>query len=784
MSNVRVITTFRFVCPVTSNGVVSSTTLPIGATAIPRAIVPASSSSTPVSSQAASTPIPANVGGGGSTASASLTTPVLGGNFPTGVPPTATPITTTVVTTLPNGDISSVVAATTVPPDTSTFAIVPFTTTLTIGVFPSPRPTGLNAYLPPYTVIPDGSLITPLYHESSVHEHMRIFITGALLMLFIRNILASIDYLRRTKSRDRTLFWLLLFSQMWGPVRFIPITTGFFSTTTDCRAIQIISYIALEISYSILITFILGMKAYRCLKRSKIVFGVIGTLQVAAYVAFLIGLGRMSAERELSGVAPAAPSIAPQQAGEAATTPGLAEKRGWWDYVPDKHVGVGSGGPGLTLPKRTAQTEKPAAEDPFMHPIERWRERITSVIWRRGEGPAGVSQPASPAPIVPRKSSIHGDEPIPHPDRGTFGGLSAKQRAEVQEVAEQMPELALVDSRTGLATGVESVRSSARSRGRSLKPSSKSSENQRGMMRMPKMMLLRAVMKDELFYTAMITLSCIVSTIGLVLGAANRRVLFSSGVWLEINWGVVSVLVMRSFAQVIARQERDAVLQDPTAWNVAIRTEDGFGRSPALRRGAMDYGFAQGRGQRGAPSVTSRRTDISSHAFYPSRPPTMATSVSDYGSAIERARRADESRPPVRPLPETDPDDPFSVFERIVNLPRSRPRSREPGSPIPSTIAGIRRSHVQGDDDDDEPGPNDSVSQAPGRRRGPPPTIPRRAPTDYSTDIGTMSIIGIVPARSIDRSPPSPHGSRDSSAYEPSFIEAPETPMGPQMTHS
>ncbi|KAG9095563.1 hypothetical protein FS749_010218 [Ceratobasidium sp. UAMH 11750] len=837
MSNVRVITTFQFVCPVTSNGVVSSTTLSLGATAIPRAIVQ-SSSSTSTSPQAASTPIPANVGDGRSTASASLTTPIPGGNFPTVIPPTATPMTTTVVSTLPNGDLTSVVAATTVPPNTRTFAIVPLTTTLTINVFPSPRPTDLNAYLPPYAVIPDGSLITPLYHESSVHEHMRIFITGALFMLFVRNILVAIDYLRRTKSRDRTLFWLLLFSQMWGPVRFIPITAGFFSSATDCRAIQIISFIALEISYSVLVTFILGMKAYRCLKRSKIVLGVIGTLQVAAYVTFLVGLGRMRAGRGLSGdcvsrrrdiftalsvllqfiesgfvfccflyavvktsrrtatqgrlsialssavgIAPAAPT-APQHTGEAAMTPGLGEKRGWWDYVPDNHDGIGTGRPGLTLPKGTAQTEKPAAEDPFMHPVERWRERIVSTIWKRGEGPTGVSRPASPALVVPRKSSIHSDEPIPHPDRDKFGSLSAGQRAEGEEVAAQMPELALVDSRTGLANGVESFRSSTRSRGRSPKLSSKSSDNQRGKMRMPKMMLLRAVMKDELFYTAMITLSCVVSTIGLVIGAANRRVLFSGGVWLEINWGVVSVLVIRSFAQVIARQERDAVLQDPTAWNVAIKTEDGFGRSPALRRGAMDYGFAQGRGQRGAPSVTSRRTDISSHAFYRSRPPTMATSVSDYGSAIERARRADESRPPIQPLPETDPDDPFSEFERIVDLPRSRPRSRELGSPIPSTIAGIRRSQVQGDDDD-EPGPSDSVSQAPGRRRGPPPPIPRRAPTDYSTDIGTMSIMGIVPARSIDRSPPSPHGSRDSSAYEPSFIEGmPETPMGPHMTHS
>ncbi|QRV90923.1 hypothetical protein RhiJN_18941 [Ceratobasidium sp. AG-Ba] len=830
MSGQRVITTFQFVCPVTTNGVVTTTTLPIGASALPRAIQ--LSSRTTSTTPAVSTPIPANVGGDRTTVSTPLATSAPGGNFPTVIPPTATPVTTTVMSTLPNGDVSPIVATTMIPPDTSTFAVIPLTTTLTVNIFPSPRPTDLNVYQPAYAQFPDGSLITPLYHQSSMHEHMRIFIAGALLMLFIRNIIASMDYLRRTKSRDRTLFWLLLFSQMWGPVRFIPIATGFFSTATNCRAIQVMSYIALAVSYSVLVTFILGLKAYRCLERSKIVLGTLGVLQVAAYIVFFIGLSQSRSERELSGdcenvdrnlfiglavlfqflesgfifccflyavvkssrrsatkgrisialsSAASAPAgtLAPGPQHEEAATPGVGERRGWWDYVPNDYNG------GTPEPVKSTETpEKPVADDPFMHPVERWRERIVSAIWRRGEGPNVTSRPASPGPVAPRKSSIHGEEPIPHPDRSSFGNLNEKQRAEAVEVAQQMPELALVDSRTGLSTGVESARSNARSRGRSFKLSPRSSETQRfsRVMRMPKMMLLRAVMKDELFYTAMITLSCVVSTIGLVLGAGNRKVIFDCSIWLEINWAVVSVLVMRSFAQVIARQERDAVLQDPTAWNVAIKSEE-YGRSPALRRGAMDYGFAQGRGQRGPPSIKSRRTDITSHAFYPTRPATMTTSISDYGSAIQRARQADESRA-VRPLPETDPEDPFSEFERVVDLSRSGTRSQEPGSPVPSSVAGVRRSH-HGFDDDDEPGPNDSVSQAPSRRRGPPPTMPRRALTDYSTDIGTMSMMEIVPPRSIDRGPPSFHGSRDSSAYEPSFIEdSPETPMGPRMTHS
>ncbi|CAE6352264.1 unnamed protein product [Rhizoctonia solani] len=826
--NVRVITTFQFVCPVTTNGVVSTTTLPIGASALPRAIRPTNSAGT------------TQVGGG----SASLTTSLPSEKMPTAFP-SATPVTTTILTTLPNGEVSTIVTATMLPPLTTatrTVGIIPFTTTLTVDTFPTPRPVDLDAYLPAYAAKGDGSLITPLYVQSSTNEHIRIFITGALLMLFIRNIFTSIDYLRRTSSRDRTLFWLLLISQLWGPVRFIPVAAGFFNRTADCKAIQIVSYTALEISYSILITFILGMKAYRCLERSKVVLAVVATLQVAAYALYIIGLPSTSVTRELSGdclntsttpfimagisvqfvetlfiflcflyavikssrrsatqgrmsialssVAGIASVVAPitsPQIGETNKPQGTKEKRGWWDYVPDSHVSIGVGGLGgpRFLPENQPSNNQEAADE-HAHPVGSWRAKNVSAIWKRGDAPNIQSRPVSPGAAAPRKSSIRGDEPIPHPNRGAFGTLSEKQLMGLGANANHMPDLALVDSRTGLATGIESARtgSGARSRGKTSRGARSITEQTfSGIMRMPKMILLRAVMKDELLYTAMIALTCVLSSIGLVLGAAQSNLLFGGAIWLEINWAVVSLLVMRSYAQVIARQERDAVLQDPSAWNVAIRTEDGLGRSPILRRGAADYGFA--RAQRVPPSFVSRRSDISSRAFYPSptrRPNTL--SVSDYGSAVERARRADESRPSVQPLPATDPDDPFSEFERIVDMPRAR--DREPGSPVPSSLHGVQTWH-----DDDEPGPSDSVSQVLGPRRsvrGPPPTVPRRgALTDYSIDIGTMSMMGIVPQKSIDRGLPSPHGSgsRDSSAYEPSFIEAfPETPIEPRITHS
>ncbi|CAE6335488.1 unnamed protein product [Rhizoctonia solani] len=470
---------------------------------------------------------------------------------------------------------------------TRTVGIIPFTTTLTVDTFPSPRPANLDAYLPAYAAYGDGSLITPLYIQSSMNEHIRIFITGALLMLFIRNIFTSIDYLRRTSSRDRTLFWLLLVSQMWGPVRFIPIAAGFFSRTTDCRAIQIISYTALEISYSILITFILGMKAYRCLERSKVVLAVVGLLQLTAYALYLVGLPTTSVTRELSGdclnmaltpfistaillqfvetvfifscflfavirssrrsatqgrmsialssavgVASAVAPIASPLRGETNQTQATQEKRGWWDYVPDSHISIGSGSPGF--PPAGQPPNSQGATDDHIYPVENWRAKITSAIWKRGDAPNIQSRPVSPGAPVPRKSSVHSDEPIPHPNRGAFGALSEKPNA--------MPELSLVDSRTGLATGIESARTGtgARSRGKGRQGTRSIMEKQTfsGIMRMPKVILLRTVMKDELLYTSVIALICVISTIGLALGAAKHNLIFGGSIWLEINWAL------------------------------------------------------------------------------------------------------------------------------------------------------------------------------------------------------------------------------------------------------
>ncbi|KAG8904948.1 hypothetical protein FRC01_008537, partial [Tulasnella sp. 417] len=137
---------------------------------------------------------------------------------------------------------------------------VPIHTTLIVDVFPNPIPTPIQTYRPGWDSTGDGSLITPVYQAAAKHDHARILLMGALLAIFVRNVFVAIDYLRRGRARDKTLFYLLLASQLWGPVAFSAIIAGILSRTASCTVINIITVVAMEVSSSLLVTGILGIK--------------------------------------------------------------------------------------------------------------------------------------------------------------------------------------------------------------------------------------------------------------------------------------------------------------------------------------------------------------------------------------------------------------------------------------------------------------------------------------------------------------------------------------------
>jgi len=99
----------------------------------------------------------------------------------------------------------------------------------------------------------------------------------------------------------------------------------------------------------------------------------------------------------------------------------------------------------------------------------------------------------------------------------------------------------------------------------------------------PRMELFHKVMKDELSYTTTITVTTVILALLLVFGVSFENGLDMTG-WVAANWAIISVLVIHSFGRVVRRHEKDALLfQHPSAW----WERDMNHRSPYSRRGGF-----------------------------------------------------------------------------------------------------------------------------------------------------------------------------------------------------
>ncbi|KAG9048305.1 hypothetical protein FS837_000304 [Tulasnella sp. UAMH 9824] len=475
---------------------------------------------------------------------------------------------------------------------------VPIHTTLIVDVFPNPIPTPIQTYRPGWDSTGDGSLITPVYQAATKHDHARIILMGALLAIFVRNVFVAIDYLRRGRARDKTLFYLLLASQLWGPVAFSAIIAGILSRTASCTVINILTVVAMEASSSLLVTGILGIKAYRCLNRSRIVLFITWALQVASIVLFLLDLVRTSSVRAFNGTCamnndaaefiPAWISVMFSETGflslcfllaawRSSKSPAAqgrlsliisqpstdshisivgfptedeAGRRGWWDYVPTAHSGPQAKPPPamdqLSPLERVQSGDSgtpillngtPQPRETMRSGVRRFLIRLFSSIRR-----------SQPQHTYPRKPSTLGPYPLPQPPR--------EAAPPSREKASPLSRGPIVRFTPDHAASLESGWSK----------------------RLPNM--LRSVIRNELFYTTAVTFSCVVSAI-IVSSAARSNLLFDPLVWLQINWAVTSWLVMRSYDQVIQRHEREKILQEPFInGNAAVAdvTRQGFWR--------------------------------------------------------------------------------------------------------------------------------------------------------------------------------------------------------------
>jgi hypothetical protein len=95
-------------------------------------------------------------------------------------------------------------------------------------------PTPIQSFVPTYTTLADGSLLTPAFMRDQRDANLSLFILGLLAMLFTRNIFVSGDYLRRNTVKKKKLFYTLFLSQILAPVAFIPIIMSYFTQRMSC----------------------------------------------------------------------------------------------------------------------------------------------------------------------------------------------------------------------------------------------------------------------------------------------------------------------------------------------------------------------------------------------------------------------------------------------------------------------------------------------------------------------------------------------------------------------
>lgn len=124
------------------------------------------------------------------------------------------------------------------PTTTASAYIIPFSTSIPILIFPPTITASTSpSYTPAYHALPDGSLLTPLYTKDLVESNARLFGGSALLTIFILNVWIATTFLHRARLssiKDKTLFYLLLASQVMGPIAFASLLVPFFFSSANC----------------------------------------------------------------------------------------------------------------------------------------------------------------------------------------------------------------------------------------------------------------------------------------------------------------------------------------------------------------------------------------------------------------------------------------------------------------------------------------------------------------------------------------------------------------------
>ncbi|TFL06662.1 hypothetical protein BDV98DRAFT_160481 [Pterulicium gracile] len=417
----------------------------------------------------------------------------------------------------------------------------------------------IHSFYPNYTPVEDGSLVTDVYLRQLRTSQLAILVHTALFLMFLRNIFVSADYVYSGKIKRKGLLKVLLASQIIAAPIFLVIIIDFFNPSGSCPMLARSALFLNAISMGFLLTGILAVKAYRCLENSKWVLGTCVALRALSTVVSGLSAQHLQATRRLTG---------------GCTV--HVEKRLFFIYLilqlleslflcacffftlwKTRRNPIARGRISLAIHSDDgASFVRSTHTDDSCHPRGWWDYNAKSG--------SCAHQPLSSPPL-----KSEGFTPITVPSfltrlRGV--GAPTKREYEIKRTTinplRRLPFGVL--TRNKPRPGSDPDRASAA-------PSSTFSRL------VPRMVLFKQVMKDELLYTAVMSSGCLFFLVLVVLSTQLSFGLQSYH-WLFLYWAFVSLLSVHSFGQVVKRHEREALLQHPSAWENSPRPDGLNGR--------------------------------------------------------------------------------------------------------------------------------------------------------------------------------------------------------------
>lgn len=438
----------------------------------------------------------------------------------------------------------------------------------TIFTITAAVPSGQPDFKSVYQLLDDGSLVAPSFFNDLSSTYLALVIMASLFTVFARNITLSATFLWSGRVRKKSLLYTLFLSQLLAPVSILPLLISQFHPSFNCKLIMRTAVASAGISLSLLISGILGVKAYRCLDRSRLVLVVLIALRTAAIVFLALDVVSLDSYRSLAGRCYRPSNPIPYAFIILLFVESLFVCLCFLYAVWKSHGSAAA---------RGRITVSLSLDDVAETPIDTRKESIEShktIHSRRGwwDYVSTVDNPPF-SPRSRRTRSLCRDPAIP------MGGLSKFRTGERLRDPENVPSRPPPLRAESPLTRTSTIRVST-----TLpnicndvpvprRPSSPAISSISRISRyMPRIALFEEVMRDELFYTTFITASTVASVIMTIVGVNNAGPAHHVA-WMAFDWALISCLVIHSFSRVIRRHENEALLQQPSAWHRDLRTD-------------------------------------------------------------------------------------------------------------------------------------------------------------------------------------------------------------------